>query len=105
MQTVNVMNRGTNCDLPENAVIERNCIIDRQGAHPLTLGHTPLRVRGLLQVVKAYEQLTIEAAVHGDYNLALQALAVHPLVPSTEIAKKLLDDIIRENIDFLPEFQ
>jgi 6-phospho-beta-glucosidase len=105
MQTVNVMNGSTNLDLPGNAVIERNCIIDRQGAHPVALGHTPLKVRGLLQAVKAYEQLTIEAAVHGDYNSALQALAVHPLVPSTEIAKKLLDDIIRENIDYLPEFQ
>jgi Alpha-galactosidases/6-phospho-beta-glucosidases, family 4 of glycosyl hydrolases len=105
MQTVNVMNHGTNLDLPENAVIERNCMIDRQGAHPIALGHTPLKVRGLLQTVKAYEQLTIEAAVHGDYDLALQALAVHPLVPSTEIAKKLLDDIIRENMDYLPEFQ
>lgn len=105
LQTVNVRNGGTNLDLPENAVIERNCVVDSQGAHPLSLGHTPLKIRGLLQVVKAYEQMTIEAAVHGDYSLALQALAVHPLVPSAEIAKKLLNDIIRENIQYLPEFQ
>lgn len=105
MQTVNVRNNGTNCDLPENAVIERNCIIDRLGAHPVTLGHTPLKVRGLLQVVKAYEQMTIEAAVRGDYSMALQALTTHPLVPSSGIARQLLDDIIRENIEFLPEFQ
>lgn len=105
MQTVNVRNNGTNCDLPGNAVIERNCIIDRLGAHPVTLGHTPLKVRGLLQVVKAYEQMTIEAAVRGDYSMALQALTTHPLVPSSSIARQLLDDIIRENIEFLPEFQ
>jgi len=105
LQTVNVRNNGTNVDLPENVVIERNCIIDSQGAHPLTLGHTPLKVRGLLQVVKAYEELTIEAAVHGDYSCALQALTIHPLIPSSTIAKKLLDDIIRENRAFLPEFK
>lgn len=105
MQTVNVLNNGTNLDLPDSAAIERNCIIDRQGAHPVSLGHTPLKIRGLLQVVKNYEQLTVEAAVHGDYSCALQALATHPLVPSTAIAKKLLDDIIRENLEYLPEFQ
>lgn len=105
MQTVNVRNNGTNQDLPDNVVIERNCIIDSQGAHPLTLGRTPMKVRGLLQVVKAYEELTIEAAVHGDYGCALQALTIHPLVPSSTIAKSLLDDIISENRAYLPEFK
>lgn len=104
IQTVNVLNNGTNLDLPDNAVIERNCVIDGTGAHPLHLGHTPLKVRGLLQVVKNYEQLTIEAAIKGDYDLALQALTVHPLVPSVAAAQTMLDDIIRENIDYLPAF-
>ena len=55
-----------------------------------------------MQAVKAYEQLTIEAAVCGDYDAALQALTIHPLVPSSAIAQKLLDDILRENADLLP---
>lgn len=105
IQTVNVQNNGTNCDLPNNVVIERNCVIDAKGAHPLTMGHTPLKVRGLIQNVKAYEELAIEAAVKGDYSSALQALAIHPLVPSSSVAIKLLDDIIRENKEYLPEFR
>lgn len=63
-----------------------------------------MKVRGLLQVVKNYEQLTIEAAIKGDYDLALQALTVHPLVPSVAAVQAMLDDIIRENIDYLPAF-
>lgn len=105
IQTVNVLNNGTNADLPHNASIERNCVIDSDGAHPLHIGRTPLKIRGLLQNVKAYEQLTIEAAVNGDYDCALQALAIHPLVDSATVAKQILDDILAENKAYLPQFK
>lgn len=79
---MNVLNNGANTDLPDHAVIECNCVIDADGAHPLQIGRTPLAIRGLLQNVKAYEQLTIEAAINGDYDKALWALTIHPLVDS-----------------------
>ena len=104
VQTVNVRNNGANLDLPDNAVIERNCVIDGQGAHPLNLGHVPLQICGLLQVVKAYEQLTVKAGVFGDHDAALQALTIHPLVNSSTRAMKVLHDIIAENRDYLPQF-
>lgn len=104
IQTVNVLNNGTNADLPDNASIERNCVIDRDGAHPLHIGRTPLKIRGLLQNVKAYEQLTIEAAVKGDYDCALQALTIHPLIDSATVAKQILDDILTQNKAYLPQF-
>lgn len=104
IQTVNVLNCGTNADLPYHAVIERNCVIDANGAHPLHIGHTPLKIRGLLQTVKAYEQLTIEAAVTGNYEAALQALTIHPLVNSATVARSILDDILAENKEYLPQF-
>ena len=104
IQTVNVLNNGTNSDLPDNASIERNCVIDSDGAHPLHIGRTPLKIRGLLQNVKAYEQLTIEAALNGDYDCALQALTIHPLIGSATVAKQILDDILTENKEYLPQF-
>jgi len=105
IQVVNVRNNGTILDLPENVAIETNCVIDKNGAHPLGIGHVPVKIRGLMQIVKAYEELTVEAGVTGDYNTALQALTIHPLVPSVETAKKILDDIIRENKGYLPQFE
>ncbi len=104
IQVVNVLSQGTNLDLPYNAVIERNCVINGNGAHPITIGHTPLKIRGLLQIVKAYEQLTIQAAVTGDYDAALQALTIHPLVGSADVARCILDDIIEQNKEYLPLF-
>lgn len=104
IQTVNVLNCGANADLPYHAVIERNCVIDKDGAHPLNIGRTPIQIRGLLQNVKAYEQLTIEAAVNGDYDKALLALTIHPLVNSATVARQILDDILKENREYLSRF-
>ncbi|MGC9553412.1 6-phospho-beta-glucosidase, partial [Vibrio metoecus] len=46
-----------------------------------------------------------EAAVHGDYHLALMALTNNPLVPDIGRAKAILDDILRENAAYLPQFK
>ncbi len=105
IHVVNVKNNGTILDLPNDAVIETNAVIDKNGAHPINIGHVPTNIRGLMQSVKAYEELTIEAGVTGNYYTALQALTVHPLVPSSTVTKKILDDIIRENIDYLPQYK
>lgn len=105
IHVVNVKNNGTILDLPDDVVIETNAVVDRNGAHPINIGHVPTKIRGLMQSVKAYEELTIEAGVTGNYYTALQALTIHPLVHSSTVAKKILDDIIRENIDYLPKYR
>jgi 6-phospho-beta-glucosidase len=105
VQTVNVRNGHILPFLPEDASIEVNAVIDSQGAHPIQVEtEVPPQIRGLLQVVKAYEELTIEAAVHGDYGKAMQALTIHPLVTAGKTAKAMLDDILAENKAFLPRF-
>lgn len=101
---VNVRNNGAIADLPYDCAIETNAVVGGFGAKPLNVGHMPLQTRGLLQQMKAFEQLTIEAAITGDYNTALQALTVNPLIPNVKVAKAMLDDIIRENAEYLPQF-
>ncbi|MDI4643461.1 6-phospho-beta-glucosidase [Cohnella hashimotonis] len=105
IQVVNVRNGGIISCLPDDASIEVNCVIKADGAHPLQLA-APLspQIRGLLQLVKSYEELTIEAAVHGDRHAALQALTVHPLVGDAALAKAVLADILEANAAYLPQF-
>jgi 6-phospho-beta-glucosidase len=106
VQTLNVRNGGVLPFLPDDASIEVNCVVGRSGARPVQVtSSVGAGIRGLLQVVKAYEELTIEAAVHGDRSAALQALAIHPLIPSVSVAKQLLDDILAANIEFLFQFR
>ena len=105
LHVVCIKNNGAYPDLPNDAVVERNCIVGVDCAAPLSAGHLPLQIRGLIQVVKAYEQLTVEAGVFGDRNAAIQALTTHPLIPSPTVAMDLLYDLISSNIEFLPQFR
>ncbi len=105
IHVVNVLNNGAINTLPDNAVIECSSVVGSWGAKPIAIGTLSPKVSGLLHQVKAYEQLAIEAAVHGDYHQALMALANNPLVPDIGRAKLILDDILQENAEYLPQFK
>jgi 6-phospho-beta-glucosidase len=105
VQIVDCRNNGALADLPEDVAVEIPAVIDRQGAHAIAVGHMPFSVRGLVQHVKAYEELTIEAAVTGSERTALLALTANPLVPSFDSARSLWNDIRRENAEYLPQFR
>lgn len=104
IQTLNVRNNGMIDFLPDDASIEVNCMVTKQGPLPIPLRIIPQPVKGLLAAVKQYESLTIEAAVHGDRDIALQAMVHHPLVPSVTVAEQLLDEMLEKNKSLLPLF-
>ncbi len=68
IHVVNVRNNGTIATLPNDAVIECSAVVGSWGARPLMVGELSPAVIGLIGQVKAYEQLTVEAAVFGDYD-------------------------------------
>ena len=103
VQVVDVRNGGALPDLPDAAVVEIPAVIDREGAHPLPLDPLEPEQRGLVQAVKAYEELTILAAKTGDRVTALKALATNPLV-GAEVAAPLLDAILEADRAHLPRF-
>ncbi|WP_308637532.1 6-phospho-beta-glucosidase [Paenibacillus silvisoli] len=104
IQTLNVANNGTIDFLPPDASIEVNCVVTKNGPLPLPLTNVPAHVKGLIHAVKTYEQLTIEAAVTGSRDVALQAMVHHPLVPGVDVAIQLLDEMLEANKDYLPQF-
>jgi len=61
----------------------------------------PSTARALIDAVKEYERLTVQAAVEGSYSKALQALLTHPLVGSYPLARSLLDDYLCTHPGFL----
>ncbi|PSH22913.1 6-phospho-beta-glucosidase [Yersinia pseudotuberculosis] len=101
---VNTTNRGAIRGLSDDSVVETNCIIDAKGAHPLTFGPLPVSMHGLTQQVKAYERLTIDAAVHGNRRSALLALVTNPLIANASIAQPLLEEVLQVNKPYLPQF-
>ncbi len=102
---VNTRNGGALPDLPADCAVELPSVIGRDGAKALPVAPMPPSIRGLVQAVKAYEELTVKAAVEGDERAALQALMVHPLVPSFTVARELWAAIKEANKDYLPQFR
>jgi 6-phospho-beta-glucosidase len=104
VQVVDVRNDGALPDLPEGAVVEVPARIDREGAHPLPLAPLAPEMLGLVQQVKAFEELTIRAAMTGDRRIALRALLANPLVGRWKLATELLDALLEANTAHLPRF-
>ncbi|MEV5505026.1 6-phospho-beta-glucosidase [Streptomyces orinoci] len=88
---LNVRNGGVVPELDHEAVIETVCEVSAKGAQPLP--GAPLREDqlGLMFQLKAVERAVIEAALGQDQDLALRALALHPLVDSPAVAARILD--------------
>jgi 6-phospho-beta-glucosidase len=104
VQVVDVRNDGALPGLPDDAVVEIPARIDRDGAHPLPLAPLGPEYLGLVQQVKAYERLAIEAALSGDRDAARIALMANPLVGRWSSATNLVDAIIEANGPYLPRF-
>ena len=99
-----VRNDGAIPDLPRDACVEVPARIDRRAATALPVPDLPVAVRGLLQAVKAYEQLTIDAALTGDRGRAIQALVANPLVGSYSLARPFLERALDGDRAYLPSF-
>jgi 6-phospho-beta-glucosidase len=87
---LDVPNRGTLPFLEDNDIIEAQCRVDRNGPQPLPVATIPDHARELITTVKKYERATISAALSGDRGQLAEALALNPLVPSTDIAQRLV---------------
>jgi 6-phospho-beta-glucosidase len=101
---VNVPHRGAVVGWPEDWVLEMPCRVGSVGIEPIAAEPLPPSCYDLLARVKAYESLTVQAAVHGDRGAALQALCTHPLGPTAARAEAVLEDMLETNRAYLPQF-
>jgi 6-phospho-beta-glucosidase len=101
-QVVNVRNAGTMPFLPDDAVIEVPAVIGAGGAEPAAIAPLSALMRGLVAHVSAYEELAVDAALHGGRHRVAAALLAHPLVGQFDLAGQLADRLIAENSGYLP---
>jgi len=101
---VNTKNNGAVKEWPADWVLEIPSIVKKSGITPLPTEPLPTFCFGLIAAVKAYELLTVEAAVHGDREAAYQALLVHPIGPKADKVQAVLDDLLETHKEHLPQF-
>src|SRR3954471_14080249 len=88
---LNTANRSALPFLDERAVVEVPCIVGRTGPVPVAVGPVPAHAQALVTAIKDVERTTIEAAREDSPELAIRALALHPLVPSVAAARLIFD--------------
>ena len=88
---LNVRNRATLSALDADAVIEVPCLVDANGAHPVAVDPLPGHATGLVCAVKAVEREVLAAAESGSRTTAVKAFALHPLVDSVHVARRLVE--------------
>jgi len=101
---VNIPNAGCIKGLPDEAIVEVPAVVGSFGFKGLNVGRLPRGIESILRQRIAQQELTVEAVLTGDRQLALQALALDPMVPTIDIARKLLEDYIEAHKQFLPQF-
>ncbi|MGL4656182.1 MAG: 6-phospho-beta-glucosidase [Sarcina sp.] len=105
VQPVDIRNNGAIQGIDNDSVVEVSCVITKDGPKPLTMGELPVGLNGLVQQIKTFERLTIEAAVEGNYGKALLALVGNPLTSSDKTAKIVLDELLEAHKEYLPTFK
>ncbi len=101
---VNTLNKGAIIDFKDDEVVEVSCIITKEGPRPISIGHLPVEISGLVRNIKSFELLAAKAAVTGDYKTAYTALCINPLTPSDDKAKVILDELMEAHKEYLPKF-
>ncbi len=99
---LNVLNKGAIQGMEKDDSVEIPVCIGKGFIQPMSVGSIPSHCLGLMQQVKAYEKLTIDAAIEGSYAKALNALTIHPLVRDEKIAATILEAYIEQHGKLFP---
>lgn len=102
---VSTENNGAIPFLDDNSIVEVSATMTSRGAIPMTWGNMPPAEKGWLQNMKAMEECTIEAAISGDYGMALEAFTINPLIRGGHTAKTVLNEMLIAHKKYLPQFK
>jgi 6-phospho-beta-glucosidase len=98
---VNLRNRGALSFLPDDAVVEVPAAVTPDRVEPLPMPQLDAVARGLVAHVSAYEDLALDAALHGGRERIFRALLAHPLVGQQQTAEQLTDLLLDANRQYL----
>lgn len=91
-------------NLPEDAIVEVPGLISAFGFQGLTFPPLPEGIAALCRRELELSSLVVDACAKGDRTLALQALLLDPFVHDIDVARRLLEDLLGEFSQYLPQF-
>ncbi len=101
---VNLPNQGQIPNMPAGAIVETPGVVTGAGVQAVAVGPLPEPIAELCRREITSGQLSVDAAVHGDRQAALQALLLDPVIRDMDIAARILEDYLATYRKHLPQF-
>ena len=102
--TLNVPNQGAIAGMAADDIVEVSTRISGNEICPIHIGSIPSQPANLMQTVKQYERLAVDAILNRSSRLAVQALMSHPLVLSFPRATRLVDEYLNVHAAYVGEW-
>jgi len=99
--SVNIPNDGIIPNITQDAIIECPVIINKDGVHGIKLGEFPHGLAAFLRTQYSIQDLVVEAILQKSKDLALQALLADPVVETIWQAKKILEEMLNLQQDYI----
>jgi 6-phospho-beta-glucosidase len=105
VHVVNTYNNGAIPFMADDDVVETRAVIGASGTKtiPATVQGGEY-IQGIMKAVKAYERLTVRAAIEGSKDTAIAALIANPLIGDYEAATGCFDELLEAHREYLPQF-
>jgi 6-phospho-beta-glucosidase len=100
-----VPNNRITTDLPQDGAIEVTCRVTKHGPVPVYIGTLPLEIKGLIQHLKTYEELLVDAIIERDLDKALFAMQNHPLTTSIQQTTMCFQELMKRHKNLLTYYE
>jgi alpha-galactosidase len=103
-EALDLPNEGYVANLPWDSIVEVPGVASRLGVRGMSVGELPEGIAALCRTQISVATLAVDAAILGDRDLALQALLVDPMVNDIDMARALLEEMLKVQAEYLPQF-
>ncbi len=104
----NIRNDGYITNLPQGCCVEVPVYVDRRGLHPVRVGDLPVQCAALNQSNVTVQSLAAEAALTGNAELVMNAIAMDPLTSAcctlAEV-REMTAEMLKAERKWLPQFK
>ena len=103
---LNLPNRGQIINLPEDRVVETLGNVSADGAEAEAAGDLPGAIGSLCRLHTDVHEMTLNAALTGDRDLAVQAMSLDPLSAAADFSEiaAMTDELLLANREWMPRF-
>ncbi|HOJ11482.1 MAG TPA: hypothetical protein PK733_12945 [Clostridiales bacterium] len=99
--SLDIRNNGCIPNLPDNAIVEVPGVVSGDKVRGLRMDPLPEGIVELIRRQITVQSLSVEAAITGSRDKALQAFILDPVVDNISTAEKVLDELIQANKEYI----